>query len=243
MLELSTAQTEEDFADVYSFWYEIYVSEMGRHINDTNTSHEHHKLYDPLATAGSLCLARENGVVVGTSLITPVDHPATEKYRSLYQLDALSPEAQWKSAVTTKLMCKSNLRRTRLPMRLAFAAYNWGLHVGIEQIYIDCNDHLVKLFSRLGFEQHLPSLFHKDYGQVNSMRLETNNEKRFRELGSPLLAVLNRYQREQGIVSGNRPQPVRGTRRIRVDLPAPDIQSSYSKQGSPEPAVKSVPAA
>ena len=135
----------------------VYVTEMGRHTDDPNTSHERRQLSDPLATAGSLCLARKDGEVVGTVLSTPVDHPATEKYRSLYGLQTLSCEDQWASSITTKLMVKAELRRTRLPLRLAFATFDWGLHVGIKHNYIDCNDHLVRLFSRLGYEQHLPS--------------------------------------------------------------------------------------
>ena len=209
MLKLSTAQTDADFADVYRFWYDVYVVEMGRHIDDPNTEHAQRKLYDPLATAGSLCLARKNGEVVGTVLSTPVDHPATKKYRTLYGLDALSPEEQWTSAITTKLMVKQNLRRTRLPLRLAFETYDWGLHVGIKHNYIDCNDHLVRLFSRLGYEQHLPSLYHKDYGQVNSMHLEITNEQRLRQVSSPFLAVLKRFQAQQGVVPRERPQPAR----------------------------------
>ena len=54
MLELSTAQTDADFADVYRFWYQVYVTEMGRHTDDPNTSHDKRQLFDPLATAGSL---------------------------------------------------------------------------------------------------------------------------------------------------------------------------------------------
>lgn len=209
MLELSTAQTDADFADVYRFWYDVYVTEMGRHKNAPNTSHQHRKLFDPLATAGSLCLARRDGEVVGTVLSTPVDHPATEKYRHLYGLDSLNPQEQWASAITTKLMVRADQRRTRLPLRLAFATYDWGLNVGIKHNYIDCNDHLVRLFSRLGYEQHLPKLFHSDYGQVNSMRLNITDYTHLRRVGSPFLPVLERYQRNQGVVPAERPRPGR----------------------------------
>ena len=209
MLELSTAQTDADFEDVYNFWYEVYVAEMGRHINDANTSHQHRKLYDPLATAGSLCFARKNGKVVGTVLTTPVDHPATEKYRALYGLDSLSPEAQWQTSITTKLMVHASLRTTRLPLRLSIATFDWALHVGIKDNYIDCNDHLVNLFLKLGFKKHLPALYHKDYGNVNSMRLELTNETHLREVGSPFLMLLKRYQNAQGLTPLERPMPVR----------------------------------
>lgn len=244
MLELSTARTESDFEDVYRFWYDVYVTEMGRHLNDAKTSHQNQTLYDPLATAGSLCTARQDGEVVGTILSTPVDHPAIKNYRSLYALDVLSPEDQWASAINTKLMVKANLRRTRLPVRLAFAAYDWGLHVGIKHAYMDCNDHLLKLFSRLGYEQHLPTLYHADYGQVNSMRLDLTNETHLRKVGSPFLAILRRYQIEQGLTPDG-PQPARGHRRQRMPAAASYTRQPYTQQEAvqQETALATAPAA
>jgi len=225
MLELSTAQTDTDFEDVYRFWYDVYVAEMGRHINDARTSHQHRKLYDPLATAGFLYLARQDGEVVGTILTTPVDHPAIKKYRSLYGLDALSPEDQSVSAITTKLMVKANLRRTRLLMRMVFATYDWTLRVGMKYGYMDCNDHLLSLFHKLGYEQHLPTLYHADYGQVNSMRIELTNETHLSKVGSPILAALRRFNKEHGRTPHQRPQesppqPARGQKRTTTPEPA-----------------------
>ncbi len=252
MLELSTAQTEADFEDVYRFWYEVYVTEMGRHQNDAKTSHQNRKLYDPLATAGSLCIARQDGEVVGTILSTPVDHPAIENYRSLYDLDSLSPEDQWASAINTKLMVKANLRRTRLPVRLAFAAYTWGLHVGIKHAYMDCNDHLLKLFYRLGYEQHLPTLYHADYGQVNSMRLELTDETHLRKVGSPFLSALKRYQHEQELAPDEqsqkdrpqykRPQPARSQRRQTTPAPAFSSQQQANQQEADQQQAAAAPA-
>ena len=79
MLELGTAQTDADFDDVYRFWYDIYVGEMGRHLNDANTSHQYRRLYAPMATAGSLCVARRDGHVVGTVMSTPIANPRHRK--------------------------------------------------------------------------------------------------------------------------------------------------------------------
>jgi len=209
MLNLSTAQTDAEFADVYRFWYDVYVTEMGRHQDDPNALHHLRQLRDPLATAGSLSVARRDGTVVGTVLSTAIDHPAAAKYRELYGLSDLSREEQWSSAITTKLMVTPGLRHTRLPFRLAFATFDWGLRVGIKHNYIDCNDHLLRLFTRLGYEPHLPALHHKDYGAVNSLRLNITDEAHLRRVGSPFLAVLRRYQADQGITPPQRPTPAR----------------------------------
>ena len=206
MLELGTAQTDADFDDAYRFWYDIYVCEMGRHLNDANTSHQYRRLYDPLATAGSLCIARRDGEIVGTVMSTPIDNPAAEKYRGLYGLTELAPDERSATAITTKLMVAAPLRKTRLPLRLAFATYDWGLHVGIKHNYIDCNDHLLRLFNRLGYQKHLPSLVLKEYGAVNSLRLDITDEAHLRKVASPFLPVLRRFLREQGLAS-NASQP------------------------------------
>ena len=199
MVELSTASSDADFEDVYEFWYDIYVAEMGRHIHDANTSHQYRRLFDPLATAGSLCVARHDGKVVGTVLSTPLANHATNKYRSLYGLADLGAAELSISAITTKFMVAPAQRVTRLPLRLAFATYNWGLHVGIAHSYIDCNDHLLKLFTRLGYSQHLPNLQLKEYGLVNSLRLDTTDAEHLASVDSPFLAILRRFQREQGL--------------------------------------------
>jgi len=243
MLELSTAKTADDFDDVYRFWYDVYVTEMGRHRNDANTSHKSRKLYDPLSTAGSLCIARKDGEVVGTILSTPINHPAVEKYRLLYQLDSLSTEDQWSSAITTKLMVKANMRRTRLPLRLAFASYDWSLHVGMKRGYMDCNDHLLNFFYRLGYVKHLPSLYHADYGQVNSMRLELTDEQHLRKVSSPLLAVLKRFQNEQGLVPEERPQPARSYRRTGAAVEDPAVKNTAAQAASTEQTLTAAPAA
>lgn len=208
MLDLGTAQSNADFDDVYRFWYDIYVGEMGRHQNDPNTSHASSRLYDPLATAGSLCVARRDGIVVGTVLSTPIEHPAAEKYQKLYGLTDLPTTERVATAITTKLMVSPSLRKTRLPLRLAFATYDWGLHTGIKHNYIDCNDHLVRLFRRLGYQEHLPLLYLKEYGAVNSMRLDITDEAHLRNVASPFLPVLRRFLQEQGVRSESRSQLV-----------------------------------
>lgn len=199
MVELGTATSDADFEDVYEFWYDIYVAEMGRHIHDANTSHQYRRLFDPLATAGLLCVARHDGKVVGTVLSTPLANPATSKYRSLYGLSHLSSAELSVSGITTKFMVAPAQRLTRLPLRLAFATYNWGLQIGCKYGYIDCNDHLLKLFTRLGYSQHLPNLHMKEYGLVNSLRLDITDAEHLRRVESPLLPILRRFQREQGL--------------------------------------------
>ncbi len=202
MVELGTASSDADFEDVYQFWYDIYVGEMGRHLHDPNTCHQNRRLFDPLATAGSLCVARKEGNVVGTVLLTPVAHPAANKYRELYGLTELPADDLAASTITTKLMVAPAQRRTRLPLRLAITTFNWGLHVGFKHNYIDCNDHLVKLFTRLGYARHLPTLHLKEYGSVNSLRLSITDEEYLRNVDSPFLSILRRYQRQQGLIPG-----------------------------------------
>lgn len=190
-----------DFNAAYRFWYDVYVTEMGRHRDDALTSHENKLLYDRLASRGVLKLAEKDGRVVGTVLTTPANDKHVAKYRKLYCIDETDEHQLRHSCITTKLMVAPELRKTRLTLRLACATYDHGLRQGMQYNYIDCNDHLVSMFEKLGFEQYLPTLYHPDYGHVNSMRLRVTDHIHLAEKRSPFLRLLLSYQEEQGLNS------------------------------------------
>lgn len=201
MISIRTAESELDFSAAYRFWYDIYVTEMGRHRDDALTSHDNQLLYDRLASRGVLKLAEKDGRVVGTVLTTPANDKYVDKYRKLYCIDESDQERLRRSCITTKLMVTPELRKTKLTLRLACATYDHGMRQGMLHNYIDCNDHLVPLFKKLGFEQHLPSLYHPDYGKVNSMHLRVTDHIYLAEKRSPFLRLLLAFQEEQGLES------------------------------------------
>jgi hypothetical protein len=67
-----------------------------------------------------------------------------------------------------------------LAVQLAYAGYNLGLENDIIWNLVDCNDHLVPFFDRLGYEW-THRAYHDEYGVVNVMRLKINDRERLME--------------------------------------------------------------
>lgn len=200
-----TKASVADLAAVKNFWYQVYVEEMGRHIDDELTNHAKKELGDPLLELGSVLIARDDqGNVVGTVVNTLVGDHNLGKYTELYGLDALTPLECAGASITTKLMVKESLRKSRLPVDLVKAAYQELLDQGIVDNFIDCNDHLVDFFTRFGYRNHLGRIDHVDYGTVNSLRLTINDGANLKATKSPFYRNFIQHQ-------------------IRVSLPSQEI--------------------
>lgn len=181
-----TLANSHELLEVQQFWYRIYVAEMKRHAQDPLTDHESRTLGDPLIESGNLFLARDESMQIVATLMTTVAADADlGKYESLYGLEQLTPSQRQRTSITTKLMVEPSYRCTRLPMLMARATYEHALLLGVERDFIDCNDHLVSFFLRLGYRQHLGRVVHKDYGSVNSMVLHLRDAAHLKALGSP----------------------------------------------------------
>ncbi len=195
MPTIVSATTSAHLDEAYRFWYDIYVREMGRHQSDPLTDHENRRLYDPIAPHGNLLLARDaKGQVVGTLMSTWTTEPALEKYVDLFRLDKLNNRQRAHSTVTTKLMVAPEYRASRLGMLLARYSYAWGLESAVHYDFIDCNDHLVKFFEKLGYRPHLGRIQHSEYGPVNSMYLAVNDEVHLFNQRSPFYRLLAEHQ-------------------------------------------------
>ena len=195
--------TEQDLNDIQRFWYDIYVSEMQRHISDPLTDHDARILRDPLTPAGKIYIARdERRAVVATVMNTTAASADLGKYENLYGIDRLEPQDRARASITTKLMVAPLFRRTRLPLLMATKIYQHLLEIGMEVDHIDCNDHLVGFFLKLGFLPHRGRIVHRDYGAVNSMALQLRDSEHLKSVNSPFLRALNAYNAEHNNQSG-----------------------------------------
>ncbi len=183
-----------ELTQVQRFWYRIYVEEMNRHLSDPLTDHQSKTLSDPLANIGRLFVARdEQNRIIATLMTTLAADGDLGKYERLYGIDKLDSKARARSSITTKLMVDAAYRNSRLSMLLARKAYEHDLRLGVERDYIDCNDHLVAFFERLGYLPHRGRIVHRDYGAVNSMVIQLTDARHLRSVGSPFLKSLQRF--------------------------------------------------
>lgn len=196
---IERARSQKDLEDAYRFWYRVYVQEMSRHRDDPLTDHAAQKLRDPIATSGCLLLARNSGgTIIGTVLNTPTTEPIG-KYEAFYGLDKLSSSQRRRSTITTKLMVAPRYRGTKLPMQLAKAAYARTLETAMLYDFIDCNDHLVGFFERLGYRTHRGKIHHPDYGHVNSMYIALEDAVHLYNVRSPIYPMLVEHQENQRV--------------------------------------------
>ena len=112
----------------------------------------------------------------------------------VYGLDGLSGSQRRRSTITTKLMVDRRFRGTKLPMQLARAAYAHTLETGMLYDFIDCNDHLVGFFEKLGYRSHRGKIHHPDYGDVNSMYIALQDAVHLYNVGSPIYSMLLAHQ-------------------------------------------------
>ena len=191
MLATITRASSAERDEVFEFWYRIYVQEMKRLLDDPLTDHARQRVLDPLVDFGSLLIARDaEGTLVGTLLSTCAGRGRLGKYDQLYGLTTLSPDQRRQASITTKLMVDPRFRRTRLAMLMARRGYELLLEDGVDYDYIDCNDHLVPFFTRLGYLPHLGRIEHPDYGTVNSMVISLRDRKHLQTVRSPFLRAL-----------------------------------------------------
>lgn len=199
-IELIT--TPERERAVRRFWYDIYVSEMGRHRNQSmHVDHERKELVNPWQLDADTFAATEDGKIIGTVQSAYLGKADCSKYIKLYGL-ATQPLSQLtRAAITSRLMVAEEYRSSGLAIALGLATYIKGLNDGIERSYIDCNEHLIRLYTRIGYREHLGWIQHPNYGRVYSMVIDLHDRAHFKAIRSPLLKTLDDYNQQQSLTS------------------------------------------
>lgn len=176
---------DEDRAPLRRFWYETYVEEMGR--DKDQADHEKRELPDARESAGEIIVAHVDGRIVGTLICTPAWTNALGDYESLYDMQRLASAHPNNTGVITKLMVAPEYRRTSLSLRIACELYRHAVPLGVHHALIDCNEHLLSFFLRLGFLPWGPPVRHPSYGHVHVLKLDCLDLDNLRQMRSPLL--------------------------------------------------------
>jgi predicted GNAT family N-acyltransferase len=187
-IPIRLALATDDLEAIYRFRYQIYVEEMNR--RQFHADHAAKRIEDPLDYNGYNFAAFKEDEVVG---VVRVNFPRTsniEYYESFMDMCSAGPFHPSATSMCTRLMVAPRLRRTSLAMRLAQASYEFGLRNQIRYNFIDCDDHLIGFFTRLGYVLHRRAE-HPEYGMGNVMRLDMLDRANLVRQRSPFLAVLD----------------------------------------------------
>ncbi len=184
----------QELPEVFRFRYRVYVKEMQRQQRYAN--HALQQTTDELDAHGVNLMAVLNGSIVGTARVNFLEDGRVGSYEDFYELDKLSPAERHQTSITTSLIVDQSLRSSSLPLMLVRACYRTLIERDSQLNLIDCNDHLVPFFRRLGY-QSLGQKTHYDYGRVNRMSLELQNEAQLAQARSPFLRMLRSHRAAQ----------------------------------------------
>lgn len=168
-IEVRLAHSVGELAALYQFRYQIYVEEMGR--PQKYADHGQRLICDPLDETAYNVLALDCGKIVGCVRVNLARDGALEYYNNILKMDIdrdLYPEHV---SLCTRLMIDKSYRKSNLAVRLSLECFDIGLQQGSATNFIDCNDHWVGFFKRLGYKQ-LHQAHHEEYGLVNAMSFD-----------------------------------------------------------------------
>jgi Acetyltransferase (GNAT) family len=179
---------------VFRLRYHVYVNIMQR--KQIHADHGRKTICEPMDEKGLLYLGLKDGQLIGTVRHNCLDDPSASYYRSFYRGAWFGEGRASKVQITTKLMVLPQHQRSRSAVQLIAGYAEYGYRSGIEVDLIDCNEHLVPLFQRLGYFTHAGWAFHKEYGRVMPMFLAVDAVKYLQQIRSPLAAHASRYLKD-----------------------------------------------
>jgi GNAT superfamily N-acetyltransferase len=166
------ALTAEERELLYSFRYRIYVAEMNR--PQKYADHARRRIEDPLDATGCNLVAWQGQAVVGCLRVNFAWQGQLDYYRDLLRMDELVSGYPEGVSLSTRLMVDPTWRGGNLAVRLSTEAYRLAKQNGVDWNFIDCNDHLVGYFQKLGYV-FTHRAVHEEYGTVNAMLLDLKN--------------------------------------------------------------------
>jgi len=190
-VQLSVCHSQKELQDLFAFRYRVYVEEMKRPQKYAN--HAAKLIRDPLDNRGRNIIARAGDEIVGCVRVNFSRDGDLDYYERLLAMDKVGHSHPTATSLCTRLMVAPDYRRSTLAVRLACASFDMGLRNGIVWNFVDCNDHLVEFFTRLGYECTHQAV-HEEYGLVNVMRLNILDENHLRDAGSVFFKLLRNFK-------------------------------------------------
>ena len=183
-LSIRFVRTAAELRDVGQFRHAVYVEEMGRHADSPTPSR---LLVDALDEGAYIIAAWRGTEVVGTVRISLCGSSDIGAYERWYRAPAVAGTA-WplRTAVLTRLMVAPAFRRTTLSARLCGRCFSFGLAKGVTCALMDCNEHLLPYFARIGWKLR-GSFVHPDYGRVFTHSFDLTDAEHLLGLRSPIL--------------------------------------------------------
>ncbi len=182
--DIRLVNSRTDLESVARLRYEVYVQEMGR--SQTFADASTRAVHEPLDHDGIVIGAYlPDGTAIGTLRLNSSASRAIP-FREIYGWEDRERQYPGQVFLGSKLIVSPERRGQLLAVELLRRAYREALGRGWRFGFLDANDHLVSLYSRVGFR----SLAHGDhplFGKVTIMELDLHDAEHMRSCRSPLL--------------------------------------------------------
>ena len=167
------------------FRYDVYVKELNRQQKYAN--HDDQTIMDPLDSFSTNFVARDGNSIAACLRTSFCRDGDLGYYKEFYRIHEYFPSIDQVSIVT-QFMISNRCRKYRIAQSLCEEVYEYGLTNQIHYCFIDCNDPLVPMFTKLGFTKLFRD-FHYDYGSVNVMLLDLHDIQHLRSIQSPFTEI------------------------------------------------------
>ena len=187
---IARAGSQSELAQIYGFRYKIYVGEMN--LMQFHADHCKKTIVDPLDRGADNFAALQDGEIVGVLRLnrsSRSDLSYYDDFLGMASVGALQHPAA--TSICTRLMVERRLRGSTVALRLCQEAFSFALSDGIKFNFLDCNDHMVRFFEKLGYRQQKRAI-HPEYGVGTVMRLDLLDRSQLARTRSPFLSILDR---------------------------------------------------
>jgi len=208
--------SEEEMELVGKLRFKVYVEEMGR--NQKHADYLRGTILEPYDRGAIVLAAFENGKCIGTIRGNCSDVSYVGDYPEFYRMGFLGASHPIGTSFVTKLIVDPEYRNSTLTVRLVQEMYRHLVLAGSLFIFIDTNDHLVNMYSRLGFVPYMGKVHHEEYGDVLPMILVTADEEHLQSVKSPLYRVAAEISRDLGYNFYQNPRSQESVRSFRSSL-------------------------
>ncbi|EQC43639.1 hypothetical protein M899_1784 [Bacteriovorax sp. BSW11_IV] len=181
--------TPAELAMVYRFRYKVYVEQMNRP-GLKNVDHERKIIVDEWDHVPNLNLGIfENDQLIGVVRYNKIKRGTIAPYNEIFHFTQYHHFCGGDVSFCGKLITDRENQLLEAPLMLMEECFRLNFKFNTPYMLIDCNDHLVKFFTRHGLV-HSHKAHHPEYGDINIFVCNNFDEDYFKAINSPFYHVL-----------------------------------------------------
>ena len=184
------AEVEHELRAVYQLRYKIYIESMNRLME--NGDHQLKELKDQYDDVARSIIAVKKQQAIGTlRIFWGGDADFDDYLQEAYSLSTFSGVLDNKQiCIIERLMVDEKYRGTATTLRMYFKVMEFVLDHHVEAVLIDCEQHNISSYLKLGFRPYAETYEYPGIGPVVPMVLVTGDYEYLAGVGSPFAKLI-----------------------------------------------------